>query len=242
MSTDDRTHQQQEMSQTDQNECGSVEFFFDPLCPWAYQASLWIREVRRLTGLEIAWRFFSLEEANLEPGKKHPWEREWSYGWGPMRVGAYLRRQSMAHLDDWYLRIGRALHEEGKKMHRREVAEAIAEEAGYGANLVEEALSDPTTSTEVLQDHRRAVNDYGAFGVPTLVFPDGLAVFGPVVAPAPTGEDALRLWRLTVEWVRFPHLYELKRPKTASDHQHIAKVFTPYIVARDWKTVEKRAP
>jgi predicted DsbA family dithiol-disulfide isomerase len=218
----------------------SVEFFFDPLCPWAYQASLWIREVRRLTGLEIAWRFFSLEEVNLEAGKKHPWEREWSYGWGPMRVGAYLRRQSMSRLDEWYLRIGRALHEQGIKMHRRDVAQAIAEEAGYGAGVVDEALSDPTTSSEVLEDHRQAVGEYGAFGVPTLVFPDKNAVFGPVIAPAPTGEDALRLWRLTIEWVRFPHLYELKRPKSSQDLAHIATTFSPYLRSRDWKTVERR--
>ncbi|MCA1599384.1 MAG: DsbA family protein, partial [Chloroflexi bacterium] len=40
----------------------SVEFFFDPICPWAYQTSLWIREVRARTGLRVDWRFFSLEE------------------------------------------------------------------------------------------------------------------------------------------------------------------------------------
>ena len=40
----------------------SVEFHFDVMCPWAYKTSLWIREVRDLTGLDITWRFFSLEE------------------------------------------------------------------------------------------------------------------------------------------------------------------------------------
>ena len=78
-----------------------IEFFFDPMCPWAYQTSLWIREVRDLTGVSIVWRFFSLEEINRREGKKHPWEREWSYGWSQMRIGALLRRRSQADLDTW---------------------------------------------------------------------------------------------------------------------------------------------
>ena len=59
----------------------SVDFHFDPMCPFAYQTSLWIRDVRNQTGLEVTWRFFSLEEVNRVEGKKHPLEREWSYGW-----------------------------------------------------------------------------------------------------------------------------------------------------------------
>ena len=52
-----------------------IDFFFDIMCPYAYQTSIWIREVRSKIDLEINWRFFSLEEINREEGKKHPWER-----------------------------------------------------------------------------------------------------------------------------------------------------------------------
>ncbi len=92
----------------------AVEFFFDPMCPWAYQTSRWIRAVRADTGLRIDWRFFSLEEINRVEGKKHPWEREWSYGWSMMRVGALLRRTDMDLLDRWYLAAGKALHVDGR--------------------------------------------------------------------------------------------------------------------------------
>jgi len=51
------------------------------MCPFAFRGAQWIREVRAHTGLAIDWRFFSLEEINRRPGKKHPWEREWSYGY-----------------------------------------------------------------------------------------------------------------------------------------------------------------
>ena len=70
-----------------------VDFHFDVMCPYAYQTSLWIREVRDLTGVQVNWRFFSLEEINRQEGKKHPWERDWSYGWSMMRIGALLRRE-----------------------------------------------------------------------------------------------------------------------------------------------------
>src|SRR5439155_22845479 len=85
----------------------SVQFFFDPICPWAYQASKWIRDVRAQTELDVEWRFFSLEEINREEGKKHPWERPWSFGWGQMRVGALIRRElGNDELDRWYAGIG----------------------------------------------------------------------------------------------------------------------------------------
>ena len=92
-----------------------VQFHFDVMCPWAYQTSLWMREVRDIADVEVDWRFFSLEEINRAEGKKHPWERAWSYGWSMMRIGALLRRTDMALLDQWYLATGNALHVEGRK-------------------------------------------------------------------------------------------------------------------------------
>src|SRR5215469_11577578 len=86
----------------------SVDFHFDIMCPWAYQASIWVREVRDRLGVQVRWRFFSLEEINRAEGKKHPWQREWSYGWSMMRIGALLRRINPALLDRWYLTAGTA--------------------------------------------------------------------------------------------------------------------------------------
>ena len=108
----------------------SVDFHFDIMCPWAFQASVWMRDVRDRLGLEVRWRFFSLEEINRAEGKKHPWQREWSYGWSMMRIGALLRRIDPGLLDRWYLAAGTALHVEGNKPHRREVAEALIGQLG----------------------------------------------------------------------------------------------------------------
>ena len=45
-----------------------IEFYFDPMCPWAYKTSVWIRDVRSQIDLDIRWRFFSLEEINRPEG------------------------------------------------------------------------------------------------------------------------------------------------------------------------------
>jgi 2-hydroxychromene-2-carboxylate isomerase len=213
-----------------------VDFFFDPMCPWAYQTSKWIREIPEA---DVRWRFFSLEEINRQDGKKHPWEREWSYGWSLMRVGAWARRRDPELLDRWYATIGAALHERGEQPHVREEAERFAREAGLPPGAVDEAIADPTTTDEVKADHDEAVNRHSAFGVPTLVFPNGHALFGPVVTPAPAGEAAQRLWDLVTGWVEFPNLYELRKPKTPDDQAHITASFTPYLTGRSWQTIQK---
>ncbi|HEY1988350.1 MAG TPA: DsbA family protein [Acidimicrobiales bacterium] len=218
-----------------------VDFHFDIMCPYAYQTSLWMREVRDTAGVEVSWRFFSLEEINRVEGKKHPWEREWSYGWSMMRIGALLRRTDMDLLDQWYQAAGHALHVEGRKPHRPEVAEELLSELGLDPALVQAAINDPTTGDEVHAEHD-AVVAKGAFGVPTLVFPDGQAIFGPVLIDPPTGDAAVRLWRNLTGWLEFPHLYEVQRPKRSADIEAIATTFSAYLNARDWFSITNRAP
>ena len=100
------------------------------MCPFAYQTSLWIRDVRAQLGIAVDWRFFSLEEVNRVEGKKHPWERDWSYGWSLMRIGALLRRIDPELLDRWYAAIGHELHTLGGKPHDPEVARRLLAEIG----------------------------------------------------------------------------------------------------------------
>ena len=218
-----------------------VDFHFDIMCPYAYQTSLWIRNVRDITGLDIRWKFFSLEEINRSEGKKHPWEREWSYGWSMMRIGALLRRNDMDLLDRWYLDAGRALHEDGRKPHRPEVAESILAEMGLDPGLVAEAIADPTTADEVKTEHDK-IAGRGGFGVPTMIFDDDQMLFGPVLVNPPDGDAAVRLWDLTIGWLEFPHVYELQRPKSATDIDTIATAFTSYLEARDWFSVQNPTP
>jgi len=229
------------------NDVTEIDFFFDPMCPWAYQTSLWIREVRRLNNLHINWRFFSLEEVNRPEGKKHPWERDLAYGWSPLRVAALLRRSDPTLCDAWYLAIGRALHEQGRKPHDPATARDLLASIGASPDIWDQALADVTTHDDVKSDHFYAVDELGGFGVPIIVFPAmpkhaPKAVFGPVVVPAPMGDDALALWDVTKAYRKIDGLYEIKTPKTPADLSFIARAFTPYLEGRDWESIQKPAP
>ena len=222
-----------------------VDFHFDVMCPFAYQTSKWIRDVRTQIPLTINWKFFSLEEINRQDGKKHPWERGWSYGWSMMRIGALLRRTSMDDLDRWYERAGRALHEDGHRPHDPDVARHLLHELGLDPALVDAAIEDPTTHDDVHREHERVVSA-GGYGVPTLFFPeftnddgDPECFFGPVVLDPPSGAAALRLWRATTAWLELPYLFELQRPKNATHARVIADRLRPYLEARDWVSIDR---
>jgi len=226
----------------------SLDFYFDVMCPYAYQSSKWIRLVRSETGLDVRWRFFSLEEVNREAGKKHPWERAWSYGFSQMRIGALLRRDGMEVVDRWYAAVGKAFHEDARPTHVVDVQREVLAEAGFDPGLVDAALADPTTSDEVRGDHEHAVREHGAFGVPTMVLPIPGASDGAVASvyqqlvPAPDDpETAVAMFDAMVAFHRFPGLFELKHPKLNADVVTVAATFAPYLAARDWRTIENPA-
>jgi 2-hydroxychromene-2-carboxylate isomerase len=215
-----------------------VDFHFDPMCPFAYQTSLWIRNVRAELGVTVHWRFFSLEEVNRFEGKKHPWERAWSYGWSLMRIGTLLRRRDMDLLDAWYATVGRELHVKGGKPHDPEVARRLLAEIGVEPELLDAALADETTHDDIRADHQRVL-DAGGFGVPTLVLADGQCLFGPVLVDPPTGADAVRLWNVVAGMAELPHVYELQRPKAPADRALIEQRLQPYLRGRDWVSVDR---
>lgn len=220
----------------------AIDAFIDPMCPFAYQTSLWLRDVRDRVGIDLRWRFFSLEEINREPHQRHPWERDWAYGFSQMRVGALLRRQGQPAVDEWYAAVGHAFFVDARPTHVPDVHREVLAEIGVDPGLLDAALADPTTADEVRADHEEVVDAHGGHGVPTLVFDTGQVLFGPVVAPAPTGDAALRLWDLVCAWGEVPHLYEIRQPKTRADMAHLGEQFEPYLRARAWQSVAKPAP
>ena len=216
----------------------TVDFYFDTMCPYAHQTSLWIREVQRLTNLHVNWKFFSLEVINHEDGKKWPWDRDIAYGWTPLRIAAWLRRIDNDLCGAWYLASAHALHIEGRRPYELHTARELLASIGAPADAWESALSDTSTHDDVRRDHEHAVNTLGGFGVPIIVPQTGRAIFGPVIVPAPTGDEALRLWDLVQGASQFPNFYEMKVPKTAEDLAHIGNTFNPYLRAREWNTVQ----
>ena len=52
----------------------------------------------------------------------------------------------------------------------------------------------------------------------------------------------MKLWQLVNDYSEINGLYEIKTPKTNKDLENIAEVFSPYIKAREWHTVQTPAP
>ena len=98
-------------------------------------------------------------------------------------------------IDRLYLALGRAIHEERRKIGERPVLDDAVAAAGLPADLLDRALADPTTWDEIVAEEADAVERLHAFGVPTLSIDGSLpGTFGPVINRVPRGPDALALW------------------------------------------------
>lgn len=188
----------------------ALTFFFDPLCPWTWRASRWIREVQRQQDLDVAWRFFSLAEAN---NFADPIVR------APLRMAALARREGGNEaVATVYSEMGRAIHEAGIDARKpggiESALDLAAGEGRIDPTLFERAMADHTTLDEVLADHREATDRYRAYGVPWLVREGQEIGFnGPILTQVPEGTTATALWEHLSFLIAQPYFYELKRER-----------------------------
>jgi 2-hydroxychromene-2-carboxylate isomerase len=200
-----------------------IRFHFDPVCPWAWQTSKWIREVENVRDIEVEWRLFSLEIVNgLDD---NPYADVLLQDRAALRTLALVRRvEGNAAIGRLYEALGRRIHESpGEELDQRTIRSALAD-AGSDPLLLDLAMSDESTLDDVVADHESAAADVGAFGVPVIMLPSGEGMFGPVLAEAPTGEAAGEMWD-HVEWlIRQDGFFELKRER---DRKPGGEVETP---------------
>lgn len=188
-----------------------VRFHFDPTCPWAWQTALWAREVERVRDVEFEWRLFSLRLVNEDPDD--PLTDPQANSVPALRALALIGRE---HGNDavWraYHAMGRRIHDGEETLAPGTLGVSLAD-ADLDPGIVERAMADPTTADDVRAQHRAAVDDVEAFGVPTMILPSGRGMFGPVVSLAPGGEEAGELWD-HVRWlVDRDGFFELKRER-----------------------------
>lgn len=190
----------------------SLRFHFDPLCPWAWQSSKWIREVEKVRDVEIEWRLFSLQLINQNKDDALADVRV--KGTPALRTLALVRRVGGNRaVGRVYEALGKLIHEDSSEELDQGVVRSSLAHSGLDASLVDRALNDDSTMEDVRAEHEAAVSEVGAFGVPTIVLATGQGMFGPVIAKAPVGEAAGGLWD-HVEWlIRQEGLFELKRER-----------------------------
>ena len=192
-----------------------VRFYFDPLCPWCYQTSRWIRRLVQLGEVEVSWGLFSLEIANADGNTAHLGET--ARAAMALRTAVALRdAEGNAAVGAFYEALGEAVHQRGEEVSDVAVVAAALGRIDVPESLIDKAMGDDATWSKVEAEHHALVDRTRSFGVPTVVLDDGdgPAIFGPVISEVPTDEDAVELWR-HVSWLaRYENFSELKRDRT----------------------------
>ncbi|MEE1928368.1 DsbA family protein [Streptomyces sp. TRM 70351] len=198
-----------------------ADFWFDPLCPWAWLTSRWMLEVEKVRPVEVRWHVMSLAVLNEDRLDELPAEYAdlLRTAWGPVRVCvAASEKYGPEVLGALYTALGTRFHVRGEERSRETVAAALAD-AGLDPELTE--VMESTAHDEALRaTHARGIGLVGQdVGTPVIAVPgaDGepLGFFGPVVTPAPKGEAAGRLWDGTLLVASTPGFYEIKRTRDA---------------------------
>ncbi|WP_329047152.1 DsbA family protein [Amycolatopsis sp. NBC_01488] len=192
----------------------TVDFWFDPVCPWAWIASRWLLEVEEVREVRTRFHVFSLALHN-EGREVDAWYRGWlDERWGPARVAlAAARTHGDEVLRDLYTAMGTRFHRDKAPVSRETLLAALAA-VDLPASLADAADSADLDSA-LREGNRAALDPIGEdLGVPA-IHVDGTAFFGPVVSPVPRGEEAGRLWDGVLLVTGTPGFFELKRGRSS---------------------------
>jgi 2-hydroxychromene-2-carboxylate isomerase len=181
----------------------TLDFFFDPGCPWTWRTSRWVTEVAPHREVAVRWRAYSLDMKNEKP---------------PTTAQGALRIVEAVWADHGDDPIGRLYTEVGTRFHLQEdtsldalagALKAAGLDAGYLA-----AANEDRWDAEVRWSMDEAIGVVGDdVGVPILVFDGEVGLCGPVMEPIPAGQEAVDLWDRVVPLARTPGFYELKRSR-----------------------------
>lgn len=200
----------------EKDKCEEVQFWFDPLCPWAWITSRWLLEVERVRLVRIDWRIMSLAYLNLVQrdgkGLSDDYRELMEKAWGPVRVCAAAAKHSGREiLRPLYTAIGTRMHEQRRRDDPTVITEALVE-IGLPSTLADAATS--TDFDKLVQDsHNEAIREVGLDVSTPVVRIGSTTLFGPVITPAPRGEAAGRLWDGLALVAATDGFFELKRTR-----------------------------
>jgi 2-hydroxychromene-2-carboxylate isomerase len=200
-----------------------LHFYFDPICPFAWITSKWVRRVAALRSYTVDWRFISLRlvNANMDYAAQFPADYEAGHNSGLhlLRVAARTRAEhGREAVGRYYEELGNQMWEGEKRVTGPAAAapESLASvlTAAELPDSLAGALGEEEWDAEIGAETDEALALTGKdVGTPILHFtpPDGTALFGPVISRLPSDEEALELWDHVIALSNFPGFAELKR-------------------------------
>ena len=189
-----------------------AEFWFDPLCPWAWMTSRWILEVEKVRDIEVRWNLFNLAYLNRNKEVSEEYKAKLIHSWLCTRVIAAAQKLNGDSITlPLYTAISSRIH-----LKKMEINEQLFKDSLIEVGLPESlsaAMNDESLDAIIIESHERGIKLVGNdVGTPIIAI-EGTAFFGPVISPAPKGEEAGKLWDGVVGVASYPGFFEIKRSR-----------------------------
>ena len=190
-----------------------AEFWFDPMCPWAFITSRWILEVEKVRDIEVSWNIFSLPHLNKDREMPEKYKAIFANSWACARVIKSVEKDfGKVKTLPLYSAISTRIHVLKETVSKDLLSNSL-NEVGLDLKYLAE-MENSEWDSQIIESHERGIKLVGDDVGTPIIAVNGVGFFGPVISPVPKGEEAGKLWDGITIAAAYPGFFELKRSRT----------------------------